>query len=159
MNQLPQIRALPECAAHPRFNVGIRWIGIFLHRNEAGPHWLEAVEPLGVAEFELIAGHRLALQITSRHVVCQGQTGNCCQRVFFRNVATARTDDRRDFARILIGDYLRYCAERPQLARFMIQEGGVLTPRLTWLFERHTGELIRGMQNLISAARFNWPTS
>lgn len=55
--------------------------------------------------------------------------------------------------RILIRDYLEYCAERPEMARFMMHEGGVLTPRLTWLFEHHTSELIQSMQDRISEAR------
>ena len=55
--------------------------------------------------------------------------------------------------RILIRDYLEYCAHHPQLAKFMMHEGGVLTPRLTWLFERHTSGLIRTMQDRIAAAR------
>ena len=56
-------------------------------------------------------------------------------------------------ARLLIRDYLEYCAEHPELARFMIHEGGSLTPRLTWLFERHTGSLMQQMQDRILRAR------
>ena len=35
----------------------------------------------------------------------------------------------------------------------MIHEGGSLTPRLTWLFERHTGSLMQQMQDRIQRAR------
>lgn len=55
--------------------------------------------------------------------------------------------------RILVRDYLEYCATKPQLARFMMHEGGVVTPRLTWLFEKYTGDLIRTMQDRIVEAR------
>lgn len=55
--------------------------------------------------------------------------------------------------RVLVRDFLEYCAHHPQLARFMMHEGGVLTPRLSWLFEQHTGVLIRTMQERIAAAR------
>ncbi|MEM1434634.1 MAG: TetR/AcrR family transcriptional regulator [Pseudomonadota bacterium] len=55
--------------------------------------------------------------------------------------------------RLLIRDYLEYCAHHPQLAKFMMHEGGVLTHRLRWLFERHTSRLIGTMQDQIAAAR------
>ena len=55
--------------------------------------------------------------------------------------------------RILVRDYLEYCARHPQLARFMMHEGGVSTPRLSWLVETHTRALIRTMQERIAEAR------
>lgn len=56
-------------------------------------------------------------------------------------------------AQILIRDFLEYCAGQPQLARFMMHEGGVLTPRLSWLVETHTGGLIRSLQAQVDEAR------
>ena len=55
--------------------------------------------------------------------------------------------------RILVRDYLEYCAGHPQLARFMMHEGGRLTPRLSWLFEKHVRGLVQTLQERISAAR------
>jgi len=40
--------------------------------------------------------------------------------------------------RLLIREFLLFSSENPALARFMMHEGARSSPRLTWIFERHT---------------------
>ncbi|MEM7437129.1 MAG: TetR/AcrR family transcriptional regulator [Myxococcota bacterium] len=58
-------------------------------------------------------------------------------------------------ARLLLTEFVRFAAERPELHRFMLQEGTGPSERLEWLVEKHVGNmgaLVEGLIRGIEAA-------
>jgi AcrR family transcriptional regulator len=55
--------------------------------------------------------------------------------------------------RLLLREYIRFSAERPSVARFMMHEGANHGPRLEWLVERHVRPLFTAMQTRIAEAQ------
>ncbi len=55
--------------------------------------------------------------------------------------------------RQLIREFLLFAAENPALARFMMHEGVRSSPRLRWLFERHTKRLFELARSGFTAAQ------
>ena len=56
-------------------------------------------------------------------------------------------------ARLLIREYLAFCAKNPELARFMMQVGASESERLTWLYEEHVRDLLERVAGLIARTR------
>ncbi len=55
--------------------------------------------------------------------------------------------------RLLLREFMRYSAEHPEVARLMMHEGGNPGPRLTWLYQRHSGPFFRELLALIRRAQ------
>jgi TetR/AcrR family transcriptional regulator len=55
--------------------------------------------------------------------------------------------------RLVARTFLRFSADHPELARFMMQEGASRGPRLEWLVERHLRPLFANMQSQIAEAQ------
>jgi hypothetical protein len=55
--------------------------------------------------------------------------------------------------RLLIHAWVRFSADHPEVARFMMHEGATRGPRLEWLVERHVGPLFQAMQSRIGEAQ------
>jgi TetR/AcrR family transcriptional regulator len=60
-------------------------------------------------------------------------------------------DDTTD--RLLVREFLSFGAERPELTRLMMHEGGRRGPRLRWLVERHVRPLCLRMRERLLAAQ------
>jgi TetR/AcrR family transcriptional regulator len=56
-------------------------------------------------------------------------------------------------ARLLLREYIRFSADHPEVARFMMHEGARRGPRLAWLVERHLRPLFEAAQRLIAEAQ------
>ncbi len=54
---------------------------------------------------------------------------------------------------LLLREFILFSAERPQVARFMMHEGAVPGPRLTWLYERHTRKFFEDLVGRIKRAQ------
>lgn len=55
--------------------------------------------------------------------------------------------------RLLVREFLGFGAERPELARFMMHEGGRRGPRLRWLVDRHLRPLFERTRERLLAAQ------
>jgi AcrR family transcriptional regulator len=55
--------------------------------------------------------------------------------------------------RLAIRHFIRFAAERPELHRMMMQEGGVEGPRTRWLMRRHVEPLYRALGGLFAAVQ------
>lgn len=44
--------------------------------------------------------------------------------------------------RLLLSDFVRFAANHPELHRFMLQEGTILSPRLKWLVKHHVSPAV-----------------
>lgn len=61
--------------------------------------------------------------------------------------------DEQTQTRLLIREYLAFCADNPALARFMMQVGGQESEHLSWLFENHTRAFLERIADLIDRTR------
>jgi len=61
--------------------------------------------------------------------------------------------DARERPRELLRDFVRFAAERPELHRFMLQEGTEPSARLRWLVETHVRPLYRAVCERIDETR------
>ncbi len=55
--------------------------------------------------------------------------------------------------RLAIRHFIRFAAERPELHRMMMQEGGVDGPRMRWLMRRHVQPLYHAVGGLFAAVQ------
>jgi AcrR family transcriptional regulator len=55
--------------------------------------------------------------------------------------------------RLLLREFILFSAERPEIARFMMHEGSRPGPRLSWLYEQHTGRFMELLVERIEAAQ------
>ncbi len=69
--------------------------------------------------------------------VADGLFDACRERITRRSEGLKGVDDTTRI-QLLVREFLLFSAERPELGRFMMHEGGCPGPRLTWLHERHT---------------------
>jgi TetR/AcrR family transcriptional regulator len=57
--------------------------------------------------------------------------------------------------RLLLREFILFSAEHPEIARFMMHEGARAGPRLSWLYQRHTGPFVATMLDRIEWAQRN----
>jgi len=55
--------------------------------------------------------------------------------------------------RLLLREFVLFSAEHPEIARFMMHESARLTPRLQWLYDRHTRPFIELLMERIAWAQ------
>ncbi|MEP0068306.1 TetR/AcrR family transcriptional regulator [Pyruvatibacter sp.] len=76
-----------------------------------------------------------------------------CRERFEQRLAGLEGVDEATQTRLLLKEYLVFCSENPELARFMMQVGATPSERLSWLYEHHTRGLLELVANRIGPTR------
>jgi AcrR family transcriptional regulator len=63
------------------------------------------------------------------------------------------TTDLATRLRLLIREFVHFCAHHPELHHFMLREGGDTGPRLTWLVDTHIRPMVEAVRPLFEAAQ------
>lgn len=69
---------------------------------------------------------------------------------FGEAAAELASGEPRELVRVLVGRFVKQCAERPEIARIVLHEGMGPSPRFHWLVERHLQPLLGGITALIA---------
>ncbi|MBU6320744.1 MAG: TetR family transcriptional regulator [Alphaproteobacteria bacterium] len=65
--------------------------------------------------------------------------------------ASGDGEDPSAVSRLILRDFVYFCAERPELHRIMTHEGRHDTPRLSWMIETYTGRLYAAVGELMDS--------
>jgi len=74
-------------------------------------------------------------------------------RVFAERIRGLEGVGDTDRERLLMREYIRFSADHPELARFMMHEGARPGPRLEWLVDNHVRPLFEALQRRIAEAQ------